>query len=959
MEMEKQKPEIIRQLEEEETLGKLHLKLVTAQELVEPFDTKTYIQQTDAVHDTIINDRESETSLSEELYGSTDPLANDFKEIAFRRSKNIMILFDRYGHVIDCNDISLRLSGFNRKDIIGKQFWKMKGVFKDKSLRQYISTYRTVVHKTTIKQFTNTLLDKEGREHIIDFEAHPIINNDVVTHILLIGNDVTHQKNMIERYRGILDNTSEGIFIFDMKGIILEVNGSVERYGFNRDEFIGKNMREHIPKKYWMQVINDIRNLKKGKNTSGTIELVTKNGGIVCEYRSNPILEDQTPVGILTFVRDITEKVEDEEKIQISEKRYRTLFETMGQGVVYQDKQGKIITANPAAERILGVTLDQMQGRTSIDPHWKTIHEDGTEYPGDTHPSMVALKTGQKSIGIMGVFNPTINSYRWILVKAIPQFVSSETSPDTVFTTFEDITQQKSIELELRNATKKYSGLFNSNPEGILVLDRKGFVTDINQAGLQLFGVSGDEVIGKHFTKLRVIRLRDIPRYSKLFLDIIREKTSGPLIIEIINQQTKQPRYTEVFLNLIKENDNVNGIQVVSRDITEKRKAEQLIMESQQRYQNLFDNAADLIAVIDKKGNFIDLNKKFEEESQYSKDEMIGKNVLTSNILTKASVLKLIPVLTQINKGKQIPLVEIEGQKKQGGIVPYELRAVPIYKDDEIIGAQASLRNLTERKKAQDELKKAHDELKILNKDLEKIVEERTEQIKKLLQQKDEFINQLGHDLKNPLGPLTNLLPLLEKDEKNPKHKEMLTVIIRNVNYMRNLVTKTLTLARLNSPNTQFSFEKLNLKEEIINVLDTNRLVLQQKNIAVNNKVDSDCYVTADRLRIEEVLTNLLNNAVKYSPENSDITIDVFVDKDKVVTSIKDSGQGMTQDQLKSIFDEFYKVDTSRHDFDSSGLGLSICKRIIEKHDGRIWVESPGLGKGSTFYFSLQREHMT
>ncbi|MDG6229444.1 MAG: PAS domain S-box protein [Candidatus Thermoplasmatota archaeon] len=955
--MEKHKPDIIRQLEEDESLGKLHFPLVTPQELIDPFDSDNSLQQTDSIPVTMMDDRESATSFSEDPLESSNRPASGFKDIAFRRSKNIMILFDRHGQVLDCNDISLRLSGFNREDIIGKQFWKMKGVFKDKNLRQYISTYRTVIRKRMIKQFTNTLLDKDGREHIIDFEAHPIINNDVVTQILLIGNDVTHQKNMIERYRGILDNTSEGIFIFDMKGTILEANGSVERYGFNRDEFIGKNMREHIPKKYWMQVINDIRDLKKGENTTGTIELVTKNGGIVCEYRSSPILEDKIPVGILTFVRDITEKVENEEKIRESEERYRTLFETMGQGVVYQDKHGKIISANPAAEQILGVTLDQLQGRTSIDPRWKTIHEDGTEYPGDTHPSMVSLKTGQKCSGIMGVFNPINSSYRWILVTAIPQFVSSEPTPDMVFTTFEDITQQKSNEMELRDATKKYCGLFNSNPEGILVLDRKGFVTDINQAGLQLFGVSGDKVLGKHFTKLRVVRLRDIPRYSKLFLDIIREKTSGPLIIEIINQETKQPRYTEVFLNLIKENDTVSGIQVVSRDITEKRKAEQLIMESQQRYQNLFDHAADLIAVIDKKGNFIDLNKKFEEESGYSKDEMIGKNVLTSDILTKTSVMKLIPVLTQINKGKQIPLVEIEGQKKQGGIIPYELRAVPIYKDDEIIGAQAILRNLTERKKAQDDLRKAHDELKILNKDLEKMVEERTEQIKQLLQQKDEFINQLGHDLKNPLGPLTNLLPLLEKDETDPKHKEMLTVIIRNVNYMRNLVTKTLTLARLNSPNTQFSFEKLNLKEEIVNVLDTNRLVFQQKKIIINNKVDADCYVTADRLRIEEVLTNLLNNAVKYSPEGSNITVDVLADKDEVVISIKDSGQGMTQDQLKSIFDEFYKVDASRHDFDSSGLGLSICKRIIEKHDGRIWVESQGLGKGSTFYFSLQKYH--
>jgi len=222
--MEKHKPDIIRQLEEDESLGKLHFPLVTPQELIDPFDSDNSLQQADTIPVTMMDDRESATSFSEDPLESSNRPASGFKDIAFRRSKNIMILFDRHGQVLDCNDISLRLSGFNREDIIGKQFWKMKGVFKDKNLRQYISTYRTVIRKRTIKQFTNTLLDKDGREHIIDFEAHPIINNAVVTQILLIGNDVTHQKNMIERYRGILDNTSEGIFIFDMKGTILEAN---------------------------------------------------------------------------------------------------------------------------------------------------------------------------------------------------------------------------------------------------------------------------------------------------------------------------------------------------------------------------------------------------------------------------------------------------------------------------------------------------------------------------------------------------------------------------------------------------------------------------------------------------------------------------------------------------------------------------------------------------------------
>jgi signal transduction histidine kinase len=106
-------------------------------------------------------------------------------------------------------------------------------------------------------------------------------------------------------------------------------------------------------------------------------------------------------------------------------------------------------------------------------------------------------------------------------------------------------------------------------------------------------------------------------------------------------------------------------------------------------------------------------------------------------------------------------------------------------------------------------------------------------------------------------------------------------------------------------------------------------------------------------LRIEELFTNIINNAGKYTPSKGTITIDAVKENEMITVSITDTGIGMTEDQIEHMFDEFYKADPSRHDFDSSGLGMSICKRIVEKHDGKIWAESPGPGKGSTFYVRL------
>jgi PAS domain S-box-containing protein len=144
------------------------------------------------------------------------------------------------------------------------------------------------------------------------------------------------------------------------------------------------------------------------------------------------------------------------QKRKESEKKYRILFETMAQGVVYQDSEGHIISANMAAEKLLGLTINQLQNRTSYDPRWKTIHEDGSIFDGDEHPAMIALSTGLPvQDSVMGVFHPLENKYKWILVHAIPQFISDDPKPYQVFTTFTDITELKNTQDALKRSEEK------------------------------------------------------------------------------------------------------------------------------------------------------------------------------------------------------------------------------------------------------------------------------------------------------------------------------------------------------------------------------------------------------------------------------------------------------------------------------------------------------------------------
>jgi PAS domain S-box-containing protein len=253
------------------------------------------------------------------------------------------------------------------------------------------------------------------------------------------------------------------------------------------------------------------------------------------------------------------------------------------------------------------------------------------------------------------------------------------------------------------------------------------------------------------------------------------------------------------------------------------------------------------------------------------------------------------------------------------------------------------------------ELTSAREALTILNRDLEKKVKERTADVEKLLKQKDEFISQLGHDLKTPLTPLNILIPIVKEREQDPKLKELLEVISNNLQYMKNLVIKTLELAQLNSDNFKFGFEDINLSQKVRSILEMESTFFEGKNVNIQNNIPQDITVQVDVLQIKELFDNLVSNAIKYSqPGGVQITLDAKKKDDLIIVSIKDTGFGIESHEIEHVFDEFYKVDYSRHDIQSTGLGLSICKRIIEKHGGRIWVESQGKGKGSTFFFTLK-----
>ena len=202
--------------------------------------------------------------------------------------------------------------------------------------------------------------------------------------------------------------------------------------------------------------------------------------------------------------RDVTERHEAAgragraaEALAASEERFRSLYASMGQGVVFQDAEGLITAANPAAERILGLSLDQLQGRTSMDPRWRALRADGSDFPGEEHPAMLALRSGRPVHGVqMGVYHPSTASTHWILIDAVPQVREGEAHPWQVFTVFTDITALRAAEAALRESEERLKYIFEHSAVGLALGTPEGRISAINDALCRMLGYAREELLG-------------------------------------------------------------------------------------------------------------------------------------------------------------------------------------------------------------------------------------------------------------------------------------------------------------------------------------------------------------------------------------------------------------------------------------------------------------------------------
>ena len=406
--------------------------------------------------------------------------------------------------------------------------------------------------------------------------------------------------------------------------------------------------------------------------------------------------QKKTKAQLIAELEEIRQRLSEFEQIEIaqgraetdlleSDKEYRNLFESMVLGVVYQSADGQIISANPAAEHILGLTLDQMRGRTSIDPRWKAIHEDGSDFPGETHPSMVSIKTGQPVHNVvMGVFHPEEEKHRWISIDAVPQFKLGEKRPNQVYTTFSDITERKRAEYALRRKAEELAALQITVLEITAPHDLPTLLQTVVERAAQLLGARsggiylsnpgsrevrcvvsyntandytgtilkyGEGAAGTVAQTKEPLIIDDYRVWDKR-ADVYEEEQPFTTIISApmiwMNQVTgvihvldnvESRRFTETDLALLTQFANHATIAVenarlyeeAQNEIIERKQAEEAqrqameaLRENEEKYRILFDTEPDAIFLVDEDtGDLVDANPAAEMLYGYSKKEIV------------------------------------------------------------------------------------------------------------------------------------------------------------------------------------------------------------------------------------------------------------------------------------------------------------------------------------------------
>jgi PAS domain S-box-containing protein len=606
--------------------------------------------------------------------------------------------------------------------------------------------------------------------------------------------------------------------------------------------------------------------------------------------------------------------------LRMSEQRYRDLVEWAPEAMIVHSGE-KVLFVNPAAVRMFGASAStDLVGKHILD----LVHSDFHQI------ALARMKITTHS----GEVTPMIEAR---LVRLDGTILKAETHSTTVvyegkpaqLGSIRDVTERTRVREALRASEERYHSLFEHAPDGILIADPASNYIDANTSICRMLGYSRTELIGLRATD--IVAETDI-QYIDPALTEINAKSVHHRVWQL-RRKDGSTFGAEVSVTQIPD----GNLLAMIRDITEQKQAMESLRTTRELMAAIVDSTDDAIISKDLDGTITSWNTAAERMFGFSAAEIVGQ-----------SVRYLIPdglqdeedrVLSRIRRGERVERVETVRRRKDGALIPVSLTVSPIQDGDgTVIGASKIVRDISERRQAENE----------------------RQRLVLLAQVKGEFLANMSHELRTPLNAIIGFAELMHRGKVGPvsaEHEEYLGDILTSSRHLLHLINDVLDLAKIESGKMEFRPESVNLATLTREVSDILRGLASSRHLQVSAHVDPEvATVIVDPARVKQILYNYLSNAIKFTPAGGQIAIRILPESpDFVRIDVEDTGVGIAPGDLDKLFVEFQQLDAgSAKEYQGTGLGLALTKKVAEAHGGRVAVRSAP-GEGSTFSVILPR----
>lgn len=851
-------------------------------------------------------------------------------------ASSIVGITDPDGIITYVNDNFCHISKYSASELIGRTH---KIVNSGYHSGEFFKDMWTAISSGQIWKGEIRNRAKDGSIYWVDTTIVPFMDDaGRPERYVSIRSDITDRKQAKNnKFQMLFDHSHEGLLLAKPDGTFLEANHAFcEMLGYNHDEFL-KLTRPDITLPEDLNLMEGLHVRAETGYFKGTVKFRRKDGAIINAEISTAIYTDESGENrSYVCATDITEKKKTEEALRTNEHRLRSMIERSHDIITLVNADGSMRYRSPSYAHIMGYAEGEMEERVVFEQ----IHPDDL-------PSLKAL-----FIKLMGEPGSSFKSqwrqrhkngsYKWM--EGTGTNMLNDPDLNAIVCNFRDITEHMEIEHQLEKANSELNMLFNNIDEVLYSVNtHPQRLLQMSAACEKVYGYSPSEFFKNSTLWFEVI----LPEDRTVVADITRTLESGQPASGQYRIKHKDGSMKWIEANLIPTlgPDNVlTRIDGINRDITGKKLAEEAILHSEKRFRTLIENNKEGIALSNKERQYIYVSPSVKNILGYSPDELIGvKAVDLYHPDDQESMRELVVSLIK----KKIPygsnLVRI--RHKNGEWRWIELTAANQFDDPAVNAIVTNFRDVTERKKAKEELEQ-------LNESLEKKVLERTLQLEESNKALESFSSMAAHDLQAPLRVLSGYANLLQQEHGpalGEEGSELLDAIMLQTKQMTKLVSDLLTFSRIS--HTILKEERVNLDEMVEDLCDNLRFTFGKTTTQIDiHKLGCSC---CDAGLMRQVWSNLISNALKYSAKKEKPLIEIGCTKsaDETIYYVRDNGAGFDPRHDHKLFQVFQRLH-SINDFEGTGIGLALVKNVITRHGGKIWAESE-VDKGATFYFSM------